>query len=220
MTAKTWCAISNAVERVKTARNTTAGTAQAWLIAACAAGDIRSRVPSSLGSEVLLNDNRRAGIDVRARGHRRRVPEPVSPDAWKDAVIDGDVLVANDGRWFGIEISIADLEFDLKGSLAPSGIAPAVRQSDKEAIVAEAQRRVTADESIPPTLSAFARELHFWLDRQPRVLRRTKTAKVLGPASIEEHIRPLKKKVRRDAGLLAHGRRSIRWGILRRHLAR
>jgi hypothetical protein len=40
---------------------------------------------------------------------------PVSPAAWKDAVIAGDVLFANHGRWFGIEISIADLEFDLKG---------------------------------------------------------------------------------------------------------
>jgi hypothetical protein len=205
MTAKTWCAISKAVEMVKTARNTTAGPAQAWLIAACAAGNVRSRVPSSVGSEVLLNDNRCAGMDVRARGRpgiisRRRAPEPVSPAAWKDAVIDGDVLVANHGRWSDIEISIADLEFDLKQSLPPAGTVPDApiprtgqRQSDKETIIAEAQRRVTADESIPPTLSAFARELHFWLHGQPRVLR-TKTGKVLGPASIEEHIRPLWRK--------------------------
>jgi hypothetical protein len=126
MTAKTWCAISKAVEILKTARNTTAGPAQAWLIAECAAGNIRSRVPSSGGSEVLLNDNRQAGMDVRARGRlgigsRRRAPEPVSPAAWKDAVIDGDVLVANHGRWFGIEISIADLEFDLRQSLPTEG---------------------------------------------------------------------------------------------------
>ena len=30
-------------------------------------------------------------------------------------MIDGDVLVANHGRWFGIEISIADLELTLRG---------------------------------------------------------------------------------------------------------
>jgi hypothetical protein len=72
------------------------------------------------------------------------------------------------------------------------------RQSDKEAIVAEAQRRLTAGESIPTTLSAFARELHFWLDGQQQIFRRSNTGKVLGPASIEEHIRPLWRKYRAE----------------------
>jgi hypothetical protein len=192
---------------IKTAQTTSVDRAQAWLITMCAAGDIRSRMSSFADSELPLNDNGLLSTDHLRPGSRpviisrRRAPVPVSPAAWKDAVIDGDVLVANHGRWFGIEISIADLEFDLKGSPAPSGTASAIpqtrgRRSDKEAIIAEAQRRVTADESIPPTLSAFARELHFWLDRQSRVLRGTKTGKVLGPASIEEHIRPLWRKYR------------------------
>jgi hypothetical protein len=205
MTAKTWCAISKAVEMIKTAQNTSVGRAQAWLIEACVAGNIRSRTPSPADSELLLNDS----MDLRPGSRpgiisRRRAPESVSPAAWNDAVINGDVLVdTNHGRWSYLEISIADLEFDLKQSLRPAGAAPAApiprsggRPSDKEAIVAEAQRRVAADESIPTTLSAFARELHFWLDRQPRVLRRNNTGKVLGPASIEEHIRPLWRKYR------------------------
>jgi hypothetical protein len=204
MTAKTWCAISKAVEMIKTAQNTSAGRAQAWLIEACVAGNIRSRVPSSADSKLLLNDNGPVSADLRPGSRagiisRRRAPEPVSPSAWKDAVIDGDVLVdANHGRWPDLEISIADLKFDLKQSLRAAGTASAVpiprtrgRPSDKEAIIAEAQRRVATDESIPPTLSAFARELHFWFDGQQRVLR-----KVLGPASIEEHIRPLWRKYR------------------------
>jgi hypothetical protein len=205
MTAKTWCAISKAVEMIKTAQNTSVGRAQAWLIEACVAGNIRSRTPSPADSELLPNDS----MDLRPGSRpgiisRRRAPESVSPAAWNDAVINGDVLVdTNHGRWSYLEISIADLEFDLKQSLRPAGAAPAApipraggRPSDKEAIVAEAQRRVAADESIPTTLSAFARELHFWLDRQPRVLRRNNTGKVLGPASIEEHIRPLWRKYR------------------------
>jgi hypothetical protein len=93
---------------------------------------------------------------------RRRAPESVSPAAWNDAVIDGDVLVdTNQGRWSDLEISIADLEFDLKQTLRPAAAARPIaraggRQSDKEAIVAEAQRRVAAD-------------VHFWLDGQPQV---------------------------------------------------
>jgi hypothetical protein len=187
MTAKTWYAISKAVEMIKTAQNTSVDRAQAWLIATCAAGNIRSRIPSFADSELPLNRNGLLSTDHLRSGSRpviisrRRAPVPVSPAAWKSAVIDGDVLVANHGRWFGIEISIADLEFDLKGSLAPSGTASAIPQtrgprSDKEAIIAEAQRRVTADESIPPTLSAFARELHFWGSRgffaEPKLGRR------------------------------------------------
>jgi hypothetical protein len=209
MTAKTWCAISKAVEMIRAVQNTSVGAAKGWLIAACVTGNIRSRMATSPDSELLLNDNGLASMDFRPGSRspiisRRRAPEPLSPAAWKDAVIDGDILVdADHGRWPGVEISIADLEFDLKQSLPPTGTALAApiprtggRASDKEAIIAEAQRRVAADESSPPTLSAFARELHFWLDQQPRVLRRAKTGRVLGPASIEEHIRPLWRKYR------------------------
>jgi hypothetical protein len=207
MTAKAWCAISKAVEMIKTAQNTSVGRAEAWLIEACVAGNIRSRVPSSADSELLLNDNGPVSMDPRPGSRpgiisRRRTPESVSPAAWNDAVIDGDVLVdTNQVRWSDLEISIADLEFDIKQALRPAATARPIpraggRQSDKEAIVAEAQRRVAADESIPTTLSAFARDLHFWLDEQPQVLRRNNAGKVLGPASIEEHIRPLWRKYR------------------------
>jgi hypothetical protein len=209
MTAKTWCGISKAVEMIKTAQNTCLGRAQAWLIEACAAGNIRSRMPSSADSELLRSDNRPLSMDLR-RGNRpgiisrRRAPESVSPAAWKGAVIDLDVLVdTSHVRWSGLEVSIADLEFELKQSLRQAGAAPTApitraggRPSDKETIIAEAQRRIVADESIPPTLSAFARELHFWLDGQPRVFQRNNTRKVLGPASIEEQIRPLWRKYR------------------------
>jgi hypothetical protein len=207
MTARAWCAISKAVEMIKTAQNTSVGRAEAWLIEACVAGNIRSRVPSSADSELLLNDNGPVSMDPRPGSRpgiisRRRAPKSVSPAAWNDAVIDGDVLVdTNQVRWSDLEISIADLEFDIKQALRPAAAARPIpraggRQSDKEAIVAEAQRRVAADESIPTTLSAFARELHFWLDEQPKVLRRNNAGKVLGPASIEEHIRPLWRKRR------------------------
>jgi hypothetical protein len=123
MTAKAWCAISKAVEMIKTAQNTSVGRAEAWLIEACVAGNIRSRVPSSADSELLLNDNGPVSMDPRPGSRpgiisRRRAPESVSPAAWNDAVIDGDVLVdTNQGRWSDLEISIADLEFDLKQTL-------------------------------------------------------------------------------------------------------
>jgi hypothetical protein len=202
MTAKTWCAISKAVEMIKTAQNTSVGRAEAWLIEACVAGNIRSRMPLAAVSQLLLNESAdlRTGSRPGIISRRRRAPELVSPAAWNNAVIDGDGLVdAHRGRWTGLEISIADLEFDLKWALcAAAGPMPWAggHQSDREAIVAEAQRRVTAGESIPMTLSAFARELHFWLDGQPQVFRRNNTGKVLGPASIEEHIRPLWRKYR------------------------
>jgi hypothetical protein len=111
MTAKTWCAISKAVEIIRTAQNTSVGRAQAWLIGACVAGNIRSRVPSSADSQLLLNDNGFLSIDLRPGsqpGIISRSPKPVSAAAWKDAVIDGDVLVdTNLSRWPDLEISIA-----------------------------------------------------------------------------------------------------------------
>jgi hypothetical protein len=168
MTAKTWCAISKAVEMIKTAQNTNVGIAQAWLIEACSAGNIRSRHLSATAAnrDGIVGMNARPGSRFEIIS-RKRAPRPVLPALWKGAVIGGDVLVTSRGRWSDIEISIADLEFHLKQSLPLAGTGAAVpipsvgRPSDKEAIIAEAQRRVAADESIPPTLSAFARELHF-----------------------------------------------------------
>jgi hypothetical protein len=105
MTDKTWCAISKAVEMIKTAQNTNVGQAEAWLIEACVAGNIRSRMASFLHSEPLLNEKNLVSRGLRPGSRtaiisRKRVPKPVLPAAWKDAMIDGDVLVdINHGRW-------------------------------------------------------------------------------------------------------------------------
>jgi hypothetical protein len=70
------------------------------------------------------------------------------------------------------------------------------RPSDKERVAAEAERRLAAGESIPLTLAAFTRDLHFWLDKQPWAHRRPMNQKVLSTASIEDHIRRLWRKYR------------------------
>jgi hypothetical protein len=137
---------------------------------------------------------------------RKRAPGPVSPNIWKDAVIDGDALVnADHDHRRGIEVSIADLEFELKRSFPaldrkPASPAPisrsGARSSDKEAIMAEAERRLAAGEYIPSSLAAFARDLHLWLDRQRWAYRRPMDGKVLAPSSVEDHIRPLWRKYR------------------------
>jgi hypothetical protein len=49
-----------------------------------------------------------------------------------------------------------------------------------------------------PSLAAFARDLHSWLDKQPFAERSIRGGKVLSAPSIEEHIRPLWRKYRPD----------------------
>jgi hypothetical protein len=121
MTARAWCAISKAVEMVATAQDTSQGRAQAWLIETCASGNVRARVPSSANPVLLLADDGLMDTDMRSRRRlslfRKRAPGPVSPNIWKAAVIDGDALVdADHDHRRGIEVSIADLEFELKPS--------------------------------------------------------------------------------------------------------
>jgi hypothetical protein len=89
MTAKAWCAISKAVEVIKAAQNTSEGRAQAWLIEACANRNVRSRADSIL----LSADELRPGA-LRTGSSIWRVAGPVSSLTWKNAVIDGDALVA------------------------------------------------------------------------------------------------------------------------------
>ena len=201
MTAKAWCAISTAVEMIKAAQNTSEGRAQAWLIEACSTGNVRSRADSIL----LRADD---GSALRTGRPIWRVAGPVSSVTWKNAVIDGDALVdRHHGQWDGVEISIADLQFELKRSLPAPDSKPASpshipssggRPSDKEPILAEAQRRLAVGESIPSSIAAFARDLHNWLSQQPWAYRRPMDRKVLAASSIEAHIRPLWRKYRPD----------------------
>jgi hypothetical protein len=212
MTAKAWCAISKAVEMVAATQGMSKGRAQAWVIEACVTGTVRSRMPSFTKPADLakpLNEDDLTDPRPRSRPSvfRKRSPGPISPGVWKDAVIDGDALIdADHDRRRGIEISIADLEFELKrsSSLAcTSASATPIprsgrRLSDKEPILAEAQRRLAVDESIPSSLAAFARDLHRWLSTQPWAYRRPSDRKVLSAPSIEEHIRPLWRKYKPD----------------------
>jgi hypothetical protein len=201
MTAKAWCAISTAVETIKAAQNTRVGRAQAWLIEACSTGNVRSRADSIL----LRADD---GSALRTGRPIWRVAGPVSSVTWKNALIDGDALVdRHHGQWDGVEISIADLQFELKRSLPAPDSKPASpshipssggRPSDKEPILAEAQRRLAVGESIPSSIAAFARDLHNWLSQQPWAYRRPMDRKVLAASSIEAHIRPLWRKYRPD----------------------
>jgi hypothetical protein len=203
MTAKAWCAISKAVEVIKAAQNTSEGRAQAWLIEACANRNVRSRADSIL----LSADELRPGA-LRTGSSIWRVAGPVSSVTWKNAVIDGDALIdRHHSQWDGVEISIADLQFELKRSLPAPDSKPASpshipssegRPSDKEPILAEAQRRLAVGESIPSSIAAFARDLHNWLSQQPWAYRRPRDRKVLAASSIEEHIRPLWRKYRPD----------------------
>jgi hypothetical protein len=196
---------------VAATQGTSEGRAQAWVIEACARGTIRSRVPSSTKPAdpvQLLNEDELTDLrpHTRLSVFRKRSPGPISPGVWKDAVIDGDALIdADHDRRRGIEISIADLEFELKRSSPLAGTSASAalprsggRPSDKEPILAEAQRRLAVDENIPSSLAAFARDLHHWLSTQPWVYRRPSDRKVLSAPSIEEHIRPLWRKYKPD----------------------
>ena len=174
MTAKAWWAISKAVEMVATTQGDNQERAQAWLIQTCASGNVRARVCANRAT--LLADDDPMEIDMRSRSGLLLAIEPVSPNIWKGAVIDGDgSRDAGSGHRRGIEVSIVDLEFELKRSFPapdrkPASAAPVsksgARPSDKEAIMAEAERRLAAGECIPSSLAAFARDLHLWLDRQ------------------------------------------------------
>jgi hypothetical protein len=105
-----------------------------------------------------------------------------------------------------VEISLADLEFELK-KLPPLDGAPCAtapiqkkggRPSDKDTVAKEASGRLAIGENIPSSLAAFARDLHSWLDKQPLAKRSIRGQKVLSAPSIEEHIRPLWRKHRPD----------------------
>ena len=97
MTAKSWCAISKAIDIIKTAQNSSEGHAQAWLIEACAGGNIRSRVPALVDATSRVKDDGLAGSDLRPGNRlsllRKRAPGPVSADVWADAFIDADALI-------------------------------------------------------------------------------------------------------------------------------
>jgi hypothetical protein len=206
MTAKAWCAISKAVEMVATTQGASQERAQAWLIETCASGNVRARASSSANRATLLAADSSVEMDMRSRSRLSLALGPVPPNIWKDAVIDGDALVdADRGHRRGFEVSIVDLEFELKRSFpAPNGkpasSAPisrsGARPSDKEAIMAEAERRLAAGECMPSSLAAFARDLHLWLDKQRWAYRRPMDGKVLAPSSVEHHIRPLWRKYR------------------------
>jgi hypothetical protein len=200
MTAKAWCAISKALKLIAAAQNTSLYQAQVWLIEACAAGNVRSREPWREPDWVAIPA---ALITV----SRKRAPLPVVPTAWKGALIDKDGLVdVGQVRWSDIEISLADLEFELKKLPPLDGASSASapfrkkggRASDKDTVATEASRRLTVGENIPSSLAAFARDLHSWLDKQPLAKRSIRGGKVLSAPSIEEHIRPLWRKYRPD----------------------
>jgi hypothetical protein len=208
MTIKKWCGIKKAIEMIATAQSTSVGRAQAWLIEACATGNIRSREPSTdpLTNDDLSEMDVRSGVRV-GTVFRKQAPAPISQATWKRALIDANVLLdaGQGGRWRGVEISIADLEFELKQSPSSESMAPAPmpkpggRPSDKGQVEAEAERRLTTKgEKKPPNLAAFSRDLHDWLDSQPWARRGIQSQKVLSPASIEEQIRPLWRKYRGD----------------------
>jgi hypothetical protein len=195
MTAKAWCAISKAVKLIAAAQNTSLCRAQVWLIEACAEGNVRSREPWREPDRFEIPA---ALMTV----SRKRARLPVVPAAWKGSLIDKDVLVDVDQvRWSDVEISLADLEFELK-KLPPLDVAPIQkkggRPSDKDTVATEALGRLAVGENIPSSLAAFARDLHSWLDKQPLAKRSVRGGKVLSAPSIEEHIRPLWRKYRPD----------------------
>jgi hypothetical protein len=67
------------------------------------------------------------------------------------------------------------------------------RPTDRDRVMAEAERRLRAGTSLPSTLKAFAEQLHTWLEEQPDALR-TRTRKgseVMGADRIKKHVRPL-----------------------------
>jgi hypothetical protein len=211
MTAKTWCTISRAVEMVVVAQGMSEGLAQAWLIEACAAGKIRSRVLQSAHADPVDRCDDMVRMHLRPPSRlsifRKRAPGPVAPGVWGDAVIDGDTLVdADRDSRRGIEVSITDLDFELKrlppAPEAARASAPIpkkkTRSSDKDNVAAEAERRLIADENIPPSLAAFSRDLYDWLDEQPWARRGLQSRKVLAPSSIEDRIRPLWRKYRTE----------------------
>jgi hypothetical protein len=215
MTAKNWCAISKAVKMIAAAQDTSVGRAQAWLIETCAAGNVRSRKPWRAyprPHDLDMADGGNIGMELSPGSQlgaifRNRAPDPVAPTAWNGAVIDGDVLVdVNQARQSHVEISIADLEFELKqsapktDSLAfPPTAEQGGRPSNRTEIEAEAERRLISEsEKIPSSLAAFSRDLHSWLDKQTWAQRGARGRKVLSSASVEDHIRPLWRKYKGD----------------------
>jgi hypothetical protein len=66
------------------------------------------------------------------------------------------------------------------------------RPTDRDRVIAEAKRRIRHEsETVPGTLAAFARQIHEWLDKQPKAIRVSKTGKVMTADTIEGHIRKL-----------------------------
>jgi hypothetical protein len=108
--AEEWCTISRALQIITSELRTSTGVAQTRLIEACAAGNIRSRVPGT-ASDIELMIIRSLGVLART------TPGPISMLVWKGAVIDGDtILDAARRRWQPVEINVADLRFDLAGN--------------------------------------------------------------------------------------------------------
>jgi len=193
--AEEWCTISRALQIITSELRTSVGRAQARLIEACAAGSVRSRVPRLTR---LLGDE--SGMGLALANFISRAG-PVSHLIWRGAAIDGDALLDRSrSRWSPVEINVADLRSDLAGAepVAPATVSARVvsekggRPTDELRVKAEAERRLNSSRyPRPPSLAAFARDLHGWLDAQPDAIRVSITGKVMSPETIENHVRTL-----------------------------
>jgi hypothetical protein len=65
------------------------------------------------------------------------------------------------------------------------------RPTDRDRVIAEAERRLKATEPIPAALAAFAKAIRGWLDKQPDAVRDVTEGEVMRVRTIEDHIRPL-----------------------------
>src|SRR5262249_43301343 len=77
---------------------------------------------------------------------------------------------------------------------SPGALKRGGRPTDRERIMAEARRRLSAEDAkeiVPRQLAVFCEDLRKWLNRQLDPIRNSKTGEVMSVDTIEEHVRDM-----------------------------
>jgi hypothetical protein len=199
--------LADAVEYVMSSCSIDEGQAQADICGALADRkiDIRvtiDRADPSYGGRTLAAGNVSVPLHLAPdlldwTASRPRDPWQVGPDQRNPAERYFSMAAWKPRAISLIELRAEDVESVLCRNVVGGGkgICPSSaggRPTDRDRVVAEAERRLRRrDYQRPPSLAAFAKELHDWLDGQPRAIRISKTGAVMQAETIEGHVRDI-----------------------------
>jgi hypothetical protein len=170
-------------------------------VAPISAVEVVVRVDGSLGVSPAhrLADYRGppwSAIECAAAELRRARPEPLRVEC--RMLRKAEQLYAESGSEPAAHAEESALEpAPAAGVALPGALIPGGRPTDRERIVEEARRRLSAKENVPDRLAPFCRDLRNWLKAQPNPKLNSKTNEVMSVDTIEGHVRDMFREFQR-----------------------